>query len=325
MIQTIGILKRSNTNSKTKKIMKTGVIVARMQSPYLTDGHRSLISFVASKCDAIVIVLGVSQAQFTDRNPLTFQMRRAMILNSYPYMQIEKIYDHPSDEQWSKNLDDLIAKYESPTLFGSRDSFLSSYTGVFPIHRFEPIYDVSSSKIRKGIKEIFAIDFNKQMRIGLIYGIESRFPIVYSTVDVAIIGENQNMLLVRKPGEKEYRFLGGFVDTSDKNYMHAAFRELNEEISNLENSDIIVPLKYIDSFKIDDYRYRGTKDSIMTNFFTIMVKDKNNPEDKEFKKYNGGDDVEEETKWFDIESFDISQLSQAHHILYEALKKYLYA
>lgn len=301
--------------------MKTGIIVGRFQSSQLTEGHVELINYVAKQCDAITIVLGDCEAVFTDKNPLPFDIRKAMILNLYPFMVIERILDNPSDEVWSNNLDDIIQKYQNPVLYGSRDSFIKSYTGVFPFEEVPAYQEISATKVRERIKMIDSSEFNKPMREGVIYCTENRFPIVYPTVDIAIIGEDQNFLLGRKKEENFYRFVGGFVDKSDKSFMHAAFRELNEEISNIDTSDILASLRFIDSFQIDDYRYRNTKDSIMTNLFTIMIK--NRDENRNEKIYKAADDIEE-LKWFSLENFDINQLGKAHHILYDALKKYLY-
>ncbi len=168
----------------------TGVIVARMQTPYLHDGYKDLISYIAKRVNHIVIVLGVSQALFTDKNPLPYAIRKQMIKDNYPFMRFEELQDVNCDKQWSKNLDDLLKKYEKPILYGSRDSFINQYSGNIITEVVDCKSNMSSSDIRKNISELSEDRINKDMRIGIIYGIEKRFPIVYPTVDIALVQGN---------------------------------------------------------------------------------------------------------------------------------------
>lgn len=291
---------------------KTGVIVARMQTPYLTEGHVDLIKHVANACESIVLVLGESQAKLTDKNPFTYDMRVSMIRNLYPFMLFERIDDHPSDEEWSKNLDDILVKYKNPHLFGSRDSFIKDYTGSFPTVLYEQKIEISATEIRKQIASIHPSNLNKDIRTGIVYAVENRYPIVYPVVDIAILNGTGRFLLGRKAGHKHLCFIGGFVDPSDPSLIHAAFRELTEEVKNVK---VIVPLEQIASHKIDDWRYKGTKDSLMSTLFVTVIEEAG---------IEAADDIEQ-LMWADLEDFDLNLLQPCHHILFNSLKKYLNA
>jgi len=56
-----------------------GVIIARFQSPYLHEGHKTLIESVKKSHNKTVIVLGVSPVLGSRKNPLDFHTREKMI------------------------------------------------------------------------------------------------------------------------------------------------------------------------------------------------------------------------------------------------------
>ncbi len=104
--------------------MKTGVIIARFQSPYLHPGHMELIQKVGEKHHKLVIVLGVCPIIGSRRNPYDFHTREKMIKAAFPNVIVLPLSDHPSDEKWSKKLEIvpshmplikyLINKYVTP-------------------------------------------------------------------------------------------------------------------------------------------------------------------------------------------------------------------
>ena len=72
--------------------------------------------------------------------------------------------------------------------------------------------------------------------------------------------------MARKPQEPFYRFVGGFVDPlKDDSHEDAAIRESKEETC----MDCKV-VKYLGSFKIDDWRYRDEDDKIITSLFAMV-------------------------------------------------------
>lgn len=92
-------------------------------------------------------------------------------------------------------------------------------------------------------------------------------PIVYPTVDCAIFQDKSLdvIYLARKPNQTKWRFVGGFVDPQDYSYADAAHREAFEE-----TGVICTILDYVTSQKVDDPRYRGKDDKIITTLFAMI-------------------------------------------------------
>ena len=84
---------------------------------------------------------------------------------------------------------------------------------------------------------------------------------------------------------------GGFADPADESYETAAARELQEECGALETT----PMQYLGSVKIDDWRYRGETDKILSLLFTATLRS---------GKPQANDDLEA-LQWFDISALPI--------------------
>ncbi|MBI1957231.1 MAG: NUDIX domain-containing protein [Candidatus Niyogibacteria bacterium] len=244
-----------------------GVIVARFQVPELHEGHRHLVNYVLGRHTDVLIVLGIPRGLPSATNPLPFGSRKQMVLDTFPGrpLIVDGLFDHPiSHEGWSDDLDLLIqktfGKQRPAILYGSRDSFIPLYTGIFPTHAVPPQEHVSGTQQRQKIAPVHSRDF----RAGIIYAIEHRPPLVYPTVDIAVLRESRDVLLVGRNSEPGlWRFPGGFVDESDPSYEAAILREAAEEIPSVRFRN----LAYIGSSRIKDNRYRDTPDSIATAFF----------------------------------------------------------
>src|ERR1700746_2532342 len=85
-----------------------GVIVGRFQVNELHGAHRQIIDHVWKNHKKVIVFLGVSPVLTTKNNPLDFVSRKEMILQAYPSVTVMPIPDHPSDEEWSKELDSRI-------------------------------------------------------------------------------------------------------------------------------------------------------------------------------------------------------------------------
>jgi bifunctional NMN adenylyltransferase/nudix hydrolase len=305
-----------------------GVIVGRFQVSELHSAHRALIDHVASQHDKVVIVLGLSPLFVTRENPLDFQARQQMLAEAYPEITVAYIKDVDSDRLWSKRLDEIIADVvhpgQSAVLYGGRDSFVEHYSGKLPVRELEQTEWVSGSEIRRGVaraKTRASGDF----RAGVVWAAYARYPTAYPTVDVAILRYRTKdapdggrrlservtieVLLVRKPAEPLFRFVGGFAEPHSECFEDDARREVREE-TGVEIAD----LKYIGSARIDDWRYRPENDQIKTLFFRAThVFGSPNPQDDEIA----------EARWFPLAGVRRTDVMPAHRGLLRMLRRQL--
>jgi len=259
-----------------------GVIVGRFQAPLIHEGHQEVIQKVMSKHPRVVVFLGLSPHKCTRKDPYDFQIRKAMFEQQFPQVEVDYIHDVGDDLQWSKNLDRQIRRVIGPnqtaTLYGSRDSFLKSYKGNYATCELTPTKYISASEIRKavGIKAKKTQEF----REGIVYAMECQPPRVIPTVDFAIYNPaKQEVLLVRKSDEHLLRFPGGKVDVEDEALEAACFKEKHQEVG---SAITVSGFSYITSAQMNDWRYRGQYDKILTTFFYAEYIDGTpSPEDAE--------------------------------------------
>jgi len=269
--------------------MKTvGVIIARFQSPYLHDGHKTLIDTVTKNHNKTVIVLGVSPVKGSRKNPLDFHTREKMIKQAYPELVVLPLPDHPLDTRWSQNLDTMLNSTFPGTgfkLYGSRDSFIPYYSGKLETVELPETGSHSSTFIREQISDI--VLNSEEFRTGVIYGHANTYVKVYPTVDIAIFRNNKTeMLLGKKEIDNKWRLLGGFSDPTDDSYEEAAKREVEEECGPIVTTD----MHYEKSFRVNDWRYRREADKIITSMFST---------DYVSGDAQGSDDIGE-VKWFTL-------------------------
>lgn len=290
-----------------------GVIIGRFQIHELHEAHRSLIEHVLDRHDMVVILLGISQAIHTRKNPLDFVSRKKMIEESYGDRvgAILPLYDKREDETWVKQVDTKVREVYpmgSVLLYGSRDSFIPYYVpyGKFDTCELEPESFVSATQVRNEVKNKSLR--SKEFRAGMIYAANQTFPFNYATVDIAIFNDDYTKLLLgRKPNETKFRFIGGFSDVDDNTFEHAAKREAQEE-TGLEIGDI----EYVSSRRVADWRYKGEKDrGIITTLF--MAK-------KIFGSEKPNDDIEE-LCWLNVSDLNKIELVTEHQKLIETLIK----
>jgi bifunctional NMN adenylyltransferase/nudix hydrolase len=246
--------------------METGVIIARFQTPYLHEGHMELIQEVRQQHDKLIIVLGINPIGSSRRNPYDFYTRERMIKSNYPDVVILPLSDHPSDTDWSRNLDALLESAfptEKFTLYGSRDSFIPYYSGKNITTELPEHGDYSATELRKKFAD--KVFDSKDFRAGILYALHNQYKKVYTTVDVAVFRENKSeVLLGKKANSNRLRFVGGFSDPEDESYEMAAQREMKEECGEIEVS----PMVYEASTKVHDWRYRNEVDKIITILYS---------------------------------------------------------
>ena len=293
--------------------MKAKVVIGRFQVAKLTAGHLHLLNYANEQEGQLVVLIGSNPVTYTRKNELSFSSRRDMIKKEFPHAVIKCIFDKREDAIWSREVDTMLNGYDDVMLYTGRDGFDKYYTGVFPVVVINPALDTSGTKVREIIKdrEINSEDW----REGVIHAIQNKFPTAFPTVDIAPIkrtfgGERIEVLMGRKSDRTTMCFIGGFVDPEDKSLEAAAWRELKEETGgNLQTHE----LKYVSSRKVEDFRYKGSGDGIISSFFVTWVMG---------GSFTASDDIVE-LKWMDINDLNDKNVSDVHHELLLDLKNYI--
>lgn len=265
--------KRKNMNIKhhiTPSDYQVGVIVGRFQTHYLHEGHLDLISHVLENHSQVIIMLGISRKQNSKRNPLDFATRKLMIENEFPSVVILPIVDNRSDEKWSQELDRMLSLPfggKKTLIYGSRDSFIPHYKGRNAVLELEESGKYNATNLRDLASKTTL--GTQDFRTGIIYQAYNNYPTAFPTVDICVYNEKGEVLMAKKPSEKLWRFVGGFVDPTDSSLEAAAQRELSEETGGNLDVGTAKNFKYITSQKVDDWRYRGDESGIMTTLFLV--------------------------------------------------------
>lgn len=249
---------------KVTQTYDVGVIVGRFQVPDLHRGHVDLIQSVVDTHDKVVLFLGLSPLKVTPNNPLDFEARKQMILEMFPRINVLYIKDMPSDQQWSRRLDEMVDDLTSPgqtaCLYGGRDSFIERYHGTHETRVLESEVVMSATTVRKEIARS-SVREDPAFRAGVIWAASGTFPTAYPVVDIGVF-DADSLLLGRKTTDTGLRLPGGFVDPTDPHLEAVCRREVHEETG----VDISDPV-YVGSQIIDDWRYRGERDVILSNLF----------------------------------------------------------
>mgnify|MGYP000994337792 CR=1 FL=1 len=251
-----------------EKFADVGAVVGRFQVDDLHPGHLNLLSTVEQSHDRLIIFVGLSHCKCTVNNPLDYESRRAMLQQHFPKATIMYIKDVHDDALWSKDLDDkirsLIGPEQTVCLYGSRDSFIPYYHGKYQTKELVQETYFSGTEVRKQV----AIRSNntRDFRAGAIWAMGNQWPGPRFTIDVAIFNPDYtSILLGRKSRESLYRFIGGFIQNSER-IEDAVKREAFEETHLvLEN------ITYVDSFPSSDWRYKGERDKITTILHTAQI------------------------------------------------------
>ena len=131
----------------------TAVCVGRFQVPELHAGHIHLLKTASEKSDKLVVILGIAP-EVSTRNPYSVPHRVKIILDKFPHAEFRGIEDIPGqDEQWSKNIDDIVSRYEDPVFFVGRDSFSSHYKGEHKIREIESLPGYSGTDMRAKLNQ----------------------------------------------------------------------------------------------------------------------------------------------------------------------------
>lgn len=295
-----------------------GVIIGRFQAPDLHEGHRDLIDTVRKKHKKVLMfICSTKGVRNTRRNPMDYYTRMKMIQEHYPEVAFIPMWDIPGDDNaWSRVADTKIQEtfgdHVSAVLYGSRDAFIPHYFGKFPVVELAESFDISGTEAREAVSDV--VRQCSEWRCGVVYAAHDRFPAVFPAVDMAVVNmKERKIALGRRNGDVagKWRFPGGFVDAKkDKTYEQAAKRELGEEFG---ISLVTDGFTYLGSHNVDDSRYRGEVDEVITSLYLT--------------KYSWGplgaaDDIDQ-SEWFDLDGFDLSKLVDGHQPLMEMVLNYL--
>lgn len=241
----------------------TGVIIGRFQTYRLNAEHERLIDSVLSRHPRVVVFLGSNPAP-TERNPLDFKWRVDLFAEKYRgRLEVHEMPDVPDDRIWSQELDRRILELRPEgevTIYGTRHGVIEPYSGRYRTKLLTAKQEGEILDLGLGEEGIDP----KSFRAGVIYAMLCRFPTAFATVDVALLRhDGREVLLARKEAESRWRFPGGFADPDDDSFEMAALRELVEECGEI----LIENMSYLGSWRMDDWRYRDTMDSVITHFY----------------------------------------------------------
>jgi len=290
-----------------------GVIIGRFQVPSLHEGHKELIDFVRHRHKKVLILVGSTpKVHVTRKDPLDFYTRKLMLQRKYPELSILPLQDMPSDDDWSRSVDTKIEEtypLGAVLIYGSRDSFIPHYHGKHETVELDNSKSISGAQVREDCSD--DVREHEEFRRGVIYAAFNKYPVVYPTVDIAVI-QGHKVALGRKPDYPpgKWRFPGGFADPGkDESFLHTARREASEELTQPALAD----WKLLGSVKIDDWRYRTQADSIITTVFAATLT---------WGTVKAGDDLAE-AKLFDLDTFKDSSLVPQHLPILRMVKEHL--
>jgi ADP-ribose pyrophosphatase YjhB (NUDIX family) len=271
---------------------KVAVVYAPFQVPSIPDGMlaRSVLDFY----DTLIIVLPEKRFPNSKCSPLDFETRRQLIHETHPWAKVIKFPEEKDSVVFVEKLEAAVRsqthlinfRAETPITdiaytLHTASATAARYTksgGTWPIEDFPVEWE---AELRATVKS--PID-NAEFRAGVIYALNKRFPISWMTVDMAILrkrfiadehkgGTSKTFILLgKKPGEKSWRFPGGFKDRMDLEIEAAVMREGCEEVIGEKDDnpyDYFEYPVYLGSRNIADWRYAGDEDGVTTVFYEM--------------------------------------------------------
>lgn len=247
-----------------------GAMVARFQVHEIHEGQHHVIRQVTENHKRTVLFLGVPRFVGFKKNPLDFDTRKKMIQQDYPQTTIIPLPDMRYNMKWSRELDRRLREvyqHGDVLLYGGRDSFIPHYVeggGTFDTKEIEPLGTWTGTNIRKTASE--EVLSSKDFRAGIIYHSQNMYPRVIPMVDV-IANKGDEVMMVRKYDEDQFRFPGGFLLPGDDDVFKAAKRVIAKETGNYETGNMVIE----GTCRIDDWRFRGEDDSVMTTVVSLDI------------------------------------------------------
>ncbi len=296
-----------------------GVVVARLQVDDIHEGHHYVIQQVDENHGKIIIFLGVPYFVGNLENPLDFNTRKLMVQQDYPNAVIMSLPDQETNPRWASELDRRVREvfpesHGDVLMYGSRDSFIPSYKkggGEFDSTELKQLGTYTGTDIRKKISErsIGTRDF----RYGCIYTAYNTpariMPAVYIIPSKSnpVDGEDDKILLAKKFFDTKYRFIGAIVKGDGDTLESMGKSILSKKIGSMETDKF----EYLFSSNLNDWRVRGSRDTIMATVFeTKLLYGHPQP-------YNGYEEVRE----FAIKDLRKELMIESHQPLLEQYLK----
>ena len=142
---------------------KTALAVMRLQP--LHEGHRILIERMFGTCERVIIAVGSTQESGTDRNPYSYEARRAMILEHYgdrPDLSVIPLIDIGAQNraEWitylRRELDNAGLPEPTDYFSGSRedaDWYIETGWRIHIVDRMSVGKGISATAIRQQLKD----------------------------------------------------------------------------------------------------------------------------------------------------------------------------
>lgn len=152
-----------------------GVIISRMQVPYLTQSHINLIRSIQARHQTVIILLGITN-DINIKNPFSFIFRKQMLS---PFLRdtdsIIPLPDIEDNKVWVDNVDRIISSLtnDNAVLYGGRDSFIPYYrkdNGKYTTQELLPEDNDSGTELRN-IAAVKIPTYSKEVAEAIIYTI----------------------------------------------------------------------------------------------------------------------------------------------------------
>lgn len=305
------------------------VLYAPFQTATTIEIHWRQLELIAENFPSIVIALPVRRVTPTKNAPLDFAARECMIreyiasLNPnirQPQFYIVPVVDKKYEADQVMALETAVSALFSEPI----KAVLTTYVEFAKIykehggkwHVDNPVEFLAYENDHRNHIASATNSLTADYRTGVIAAMKSQFPISWGTVDMAIrriVDGHVKFLFGKKPGEKGWRFPGGFKDTTDFDYESAVWREGGEEVlvAGVKPESVFDVPRYIISRKVNDWRYRNEIDSITTLFYTLNF----TGTDDQIK---AGDDLCD-AAWFGLDELKPEDIEGEHIFLFRAL------
>lgn len=295
---------------------KYGIVFLPFQTASLLDVHTGVIEEALRNHEQVIIALPVRRITPSKRSPLSFTVRETMIKHIY---QEQVIVVAVPD---TKYVEDKITALETAVcapfsemrgkvVLYTTEKFANLYKGKWKVEIVPDVLNLEEQDRRDTIPGAL-------QSFGMVYALNAMFPISWSTVDICIFRKVKGKIMIllgKKPGERGWRFPGGFKDREDPNYETAVFRESGEEIlrQDVDPTTVLTEPFYIGSLNINDWRYEDEIDGITTLFYGIEFTGTDD-------QIEANDDIAE-SQWFELEALVEDVMEGEHKKLLAILKK----